>query len=466
MNSKILVVDDEPGMLTLFREIFFDQAVDLETASSAEEALNNLKQNRYDLLIADIRLPKMSGVELMKQSQVIQPDLIVIAITGHATVNSAVECMKMGAYDYITKPFHINSILLIINKALERSTLLSERNYLRSELEDKYKFDNLIGHSQAMQDVFSLIKKVSKSDTTILIEGESGTGKELVARSIHWNSARRDERFVVVNCGALPPELLESELFGHIKGSFTGAIKDKRGLFEEGDKGTIFLDEIGEVPIRLQVKLLRALQEGEIKPVGSTKDIKVDVRVIAATNKNLKDMMNKGNFRDDLYYRLAVIKLPLPPLRERNTDIHFLINHFIDKYSPPQKSKRIKISSKLIDILCAYDWPGNVRELENVIERAIVLSNGETIELDNMPKEIIDNIPKIADSETSDILYKKYLDAKKIVQNSFTKRYLESLILRNQGNISKAAKESGIARTNLHRLLKQYKIDAKKKDTY
>ncbi len=466
MNSKILVVDDEPGMLTLFREIFFDQAVDLETASSAEEALNNLKQNRYDLLIADIRLPKMSGVELMKQSQVIQPDLIVIAITGHATVNSAVECMKMGAYDYITKPFHINSILLIINKALERSTLLSERNYLRSELEDKYKFDNLIGHSQAMQDVFSLIKKVSKSDTTILIEGESGTGKELVARSIHWNSARRDERFVVVNCGALPPELLESELFGHIKGSFTGAIKDKRGLFEEGDKGTIFLDEIGEVPIRLQVKLLRALQEGEIKPVGSTKDIKVDVRVIAATNKNLKDMMNKGNFRDDLYYRLAVIKLPLPPLRERNTDIPFLINHFIDKYSPPQKSKRIKISSKLIDILCAYDWPGNVRELENVIERAIVLSNGETIELDNMPKEIIDNIPKIADSETSDILYKKYLDAKKIVQNSFTKRYLESLILRNQGNISKAAKESGIARTNLHRLLKQYKIDAKKKDTY
>jgi len=326
-------------------------------------------------------------MEVLNKAKELDPEAMVIMITAFASTENAVDAMKMGAYDYISKPFQVDEIKLTVAKALEKKRLKEENLRLRREVEKKYVFENLVGASRPMQEVFDLIKRAAPTRTNVLIAGESGTGKELVARAIHFNSPRRDRPFVTVNCGSIPSELLESELFGHLKGSFTGAYQDKRGLFEAADQGTVFLDEIGEAPLGIQVKLLRAIQEKTFKPVGGIKDMKVDVRIIAASNRDLEAAVRNGEFREDLYYRLNVINVKVPPLRERMEDVSPLIRHFIRHYSQEMERNVKGINKEAEQLLLSYNWPGNVRELENTIERAISLANSDTITPENLPEK-------------------------------------------------------------------------------
>jgi len=384
----ILVIDDERSMREFLSIMLEREGYSVVTKDNGNDALDFIRKNNYDLIITDIKMPKMSGIDILRESMNLHPNTPVIMITAFASTEVAVEAMKLGAYDYITKPFNVDEIKIIIKNALEKKTLFDENMSLKEELKGRYQFSNIVGKSDKIRKVFELIMKVANSKSTVLLTGESGTGKELVARAIHHNSDRKVQPFVSISCGAIPETLLESELFGHQKGAFTGADSDKKGLFEVADGGTFFLDEVTEAPLSIQAKLLRVLQEKEFKRVGGVKDIKVDVRVIAATNKNLHKLIEDGKFREDLYYRLNVIPIELPPLRERKEDIPLLVSHFINKYNSINKKGIKGIIPEAMEKLEKYTWRGNVRELENVIERAVTLEIADNIYPESLPDEI------------------------------------------------------------------------------
>jgi len=384
-KSKILIVDDEVSMREFLEIMLSKEGYKVSSSGSGKEALRMLNDTIYDLIVSDVQMPGMNGIELLRNVKEVCPDTTVIMITAYASTESGVEAMKAGAYDYITKPFKVDEIKLIIKNALDKKRLEVENLLLKREFRERYSFAGILGSSPEMLRVYDLIEKIGPTKTNVLIEGESGTGKELVAKAIHFQSPRRDKPFVTITCGAIPDGLMESELFGHMKGSFTGAIANKAGLFEMADGGTVFLDEIGELPLLIQVKLLRVIQERSFRRVGGTEDITVDVRVISATNKTLEEEVKKGNFREDLYYRLNVLQIRMPPLRERLSDVPILALHFLDKYAK-EHGKDVKgITTVAMRILEGYSYPGNVRELENVIERGVALEQGAQLSAESLP---------------------------------------------------------------------------------
>jgi two-component system response regulator PilR (NtrC family) len=387
-KARVLVVDDEKSMRDLLSITLEKEGYDVLTAAGGEAAIEALRRDATDAVITDLRMPKVDGLQVLRAAKEISPDVAVIVITAVASTETAVEAMKLGAYDYITKPFKLDEVSLIVRNALERKRLRDENLYLRKQLETQHRFENIIGKSGRILEVFDTIRKISDSPSTAMITGESGTGKELVARAIHFNSLRRDKPFVSVNCGAIPEGLMESELFGHVRGAFTGAVANKIGLFSAGEGGTLFLDEITEIPPLLQVKLLRAIQTREIRRVGDTKDMKTDVRLIAASNRNLEDAVRDGILREDLYYRLNVIPIQLPPLRERREDIPLLVAHFLQKFGKDLGKEARGVAPEAMIVLERYHWPGNIRELENVLERAIVLGAGDVLGIESLPETL------------------------------------------------------------------------------
>jgi DNA-binding NtrC family response regulator len=387
-QGRILVVDDDESLARVTQFQLQQAGYDAGTAGGGVEALSALQRAPWDLVITDLRMPGLSGLDLLKRIRADCPEMSVIIVTAFGTVETAVNAMKMGAFDYVTKPVNVDELMLVVNRALAHQRLLEEVRTLRSSLDRKYGFENIIGQSGSLLHVLDLAARAAQANTTVLIHGETGTGKELVAKAIHFNSLRKEKPFVVINCSAIPQDLLESELFGHVKGSFTGATMHKRGRVEVADGGTLFLDEIGELPLSLQVKLLRLIQQGEIEKVGATNSIQVDVRIVAATHRNLLGMVEDGTFREDLYYRLAVIPLEIPPLRDRPEDISELANFFFLQSCRKHGRERLNFPGSLISYFNHYRWPGNVRELENVIERLVVLAPGEQISLQDLPAQL------------------------------------------------------------------------------
>jgi DNA-binding NtrC family response regulator len=447
MTERILVVDDEANMLGLFKKILEKEGYEVVTAGSGEEAIQRLEKEGFDLLISDLKMPGLSGIELVRQAKKLSPTLPCIVLTAYGTIESAVSAMKEGAYDYLTKPVNNDEIRMVVKKAIDMYRLTREVEQLRGNVGLWSGPINIIGRSRPMRELYRVIQRVSGSDTTILIYGESGTGKELIARAIHQQSPRRDRPFVTIDCGALTDTLLESELFGHVRGSFTGAVGNKKGLFEEAHGGTLLLDEIGDTTAAFQSKLLRVLQENEIRPVGGNRTIHVDVRVLAATNKDLKKSVEKKSFREDLYYRLAVVPVLIPPLRQRREDIPLLIDHFVKKYCDRNRLERKWISPKALRLLAESPWPGNVRELENVIERAVLMSPGaeittEMLFLDPPAEESGDPLQNVIRSTTAIVEKEKIAEATQ----------------RAQGNRSRAAKLLGISRATLYNKLKRYNL--------
>ncbi|MEK7771117.1 MAG: sigma-54 dependent transcriptional regulator [candidate division NC10 bacterium] len=387
-EPRVLVVDDEKSMRELLAITLERQGYEVSVAEDGEVAIEAVRRDGFDVIITDLRMPNADGLQVLRAAKEHTPETVVIVITAVGSTETAVEAMKLGAYDYITKPFKLDEIHLIIRRALERKRLRDENLYLRKQLETQHRFDNIVGKSARMAEIFDTIRKIADSPSTVMVSGESGTGKELVARAIHFNSQRRAKPFVSVNCGAIPEALMESELFGHVKGAFTGAVANKVGLFSAAEAGTLFLDEITEIPTLLQVKLLRAIQEREVRRVGDTRDLKVDVRLIAASNRELEQAVSEGVLREDLFYRLNVIPIHLPPLRERREDIALLVAHFLQKFGR-QLNKDVRgVTPEALAILERYHWPGNIRELENVLERAIVLGGGEVLGADALPESV------------------------------------------------------------------------------
>ena len=454
--ETILIVDDEKNYPRILSAVLEEEGFETFCANSGYEALEILKDVDVDLLLTDMKMPKMDGIKLLEKIKDKDKDLPVIMMTAHGTVDKAVEAMQKGAYSYILKPFDNSRLIIYVNKAIGMYRMVKENRQLRNVVESKYSFGNIIGKSKVMQDIFETIRKVAPAATTVLIEGESGTGKELVAKSIHFNSPRRDKPFIAVNCSALVETLLESELFGHEKGAFTGAAARRKGRFDLADGGTLFLDEIGELSQNLQVKLLRVLQERVFERVGGVKPISVDIRIIAATNKRLKDEMIQGQFREDLYYRLNVVHIVLPLLRNRREDIHLLADHFIHKYGEEYKSDTTVagLDPEVERFFFDYSWPGNVRELENVIERAMVLCRSNTIQIPDLPKEFrsnvyntlhIEGIPSSAKlDETLTMIEKKMI--------------VRALKLTNNVQ-SQAAELLGIGKSGLNWKIKKLKLD-------
>ncbi len=388
VTAHILVVDDEKNLLDFLALMLRDEGYEVTPVSSLTHARRELANGSFDLVLCDIMMPEGSGMDLLKEIRSADERSNVIMMTAYTSSDTAVQAMKLGAYDYVSKPFDVEELKILVQKALEKTSLVDENQYLRRELEGKYTFSNIIGRSPRMQQVFSLIERVSKTSSTAMIHGESGTGKELIARAIHFAGPRAQNRFLSVNCGAMPENLLESELFGHERGAFTGAVKTKPGLFQEASGGTLFLDEIGETTPAMQVKLLRVLQEKTLRKVGGTAEESVDARIIAATNRDLAQLVEQGDFREDLYYRINVIPVNLPPLRDRREDIPLLVDYFVGKFSEQLGIERVRITQRAMEQLERYDWPGNVRELENLVERTMALSTGEAIDAGDLPAQI------------------------------------------------------------------------------
>ena len=389
---RLLVVDDEQSLVSFLELLFLEEGYEVETAGSIAEAREKLGQT-FDLVLCDIMMADGNGLDLLREIQ--DPETggdkppAVIMMTAYTSTRSAIEAMKAGAYDYVSKPFDVDEIKVVCKRALEQAELKDENVYLRRELEQKYRFGNIIGKSPRMRAVFTLVDRVARTSSTVLVEGESGTGKELIARAIHFAGSRSEQRFLSINCGAMPENLLESELFGHVKGAFTGAVKEKPGLFQEADGGTLFLDEIGEMTPGMQVKLLRVLQEKSLRRVGGSREESVDVRIISATNRDLEAMVGRDEFREDLYYRINVIPVKLPPLRERREDIPLLVEHFLERYVEELDIDKRQVSVEAMRALESYDWPGNVRELENVLERAVALSTSEMLRREDLPRHVL-----------------------------------------------------------------------------
>jgi len=400
VSSRLLVVDDEQSLLEFLHLLFEEEGYGVDRANSATEAREKILGTRYDLVLCDILMPDGNGLDILKEIKERYPHTAVIMMTAYTSTKSAIEAMKLGAYNYISKPFDVEELKIVVAGALEKSGLEVENVYLRRELEQKYQFKNIVGRSPKMQEVFSLIERVARTASTVLIRGESGTGKELIARAIHFSGPRSKNRFLSINCGALPENLLESELFGHEKGAFTGAVREKKGLFQEADKGTLFLDEVGEMTTSMQVKLLRVLQEKRVRRVGGNQEEAIDVRIIAATNQDLRALIDEGKFRDDLYYRINVIPIHIPPLRQRRGDIPMLVEYFLRKYSDEMAIPRKPITVETLQLLESYGWPGNVRELENTIERALALSTSESLTTQDLPVHLLSGGSRVSDAVT------------------------------------------------------------------
>ena len=453
--ETILIVDDEKNYTAVLSAVLQEEGFETLSANSGMEALQLCEREEISLVISDMKMPGMDGLELLEEIKKRAPDLPVIIMTAHGTVDKAVEAMQKGAYTFILKPFDNERLVMYAHKALELQRLVRDNRRLQYEIESQYSFDNIIGKSLPMQNVFKTIRKVGPTAATVLIEGESGTGKEMVAKSIHFNSPRRNQSIVTVNCAALAENLLESELFGHEKGAFTGAIARKKGRFELADGGTVFLDEIGELSPNLQVKLLRALQEKTIERVGGSAPIRVDIRIIAATNRSLKEEIEKGRFREDLFYRLNVVKIELPSLAKRPEDIRLLIDHFIRKYRSvrPPESPIPMIAPEVERAFYDYHWPGNVRELENIIERAMVLSSGPTITVDDLPNEFRDNLHNTLHLDAIPADAQLY-DTLAMVEKKMIERAMHMA-----GNVqTKAAEILGIGKSGLNQKLKKFNL--------
>lgn len=443
--GAILVVDDDTDMREMLQDMLKDRGHQVATAGSGQDALKLLGEEDYAVVLTDLRMKGMQGLELLTEIKRTHPDINVILMTGFGSVETAVEAMKHGASDYLTKPVKKDELMRVIERVVREASLRREVSRLRKEVHKEYSFHQILGKSKPMQAVFDLIKRVADSPTNVLITGESGTGKELVAKAIHYNSDRKDAPFIPVNCAAIPEQLLESELFGHMRGAFTDAKMDKRGLFEEAQKGTLFLDEISELPLLLQAKLLRAIQEKEIRRVGANKPIPVDVRIIAATNLNLGEEVKAKRFRDDLYYRLNVIELKLPPLRDRREDIPLLVEAFLKKCGE-SRGKDVKgVSEAALAMLMDYAWPGNVRELENVIERAVTLSRGEKI--------LPDDLPQAVQGARGDRRVLDEAAEKTLPLHEIEKEYIKKILEKMGGNKYQAAHALGIDRKTLYRKL-------------
>jgi two-component system response regulator AtoC len=457
-KPRVLIVDDEPDVVANWSRLLGRDDYACVTATDGERALTLLESERPEIVLTDLKMPRVDGMQVLTRALELDPDVVVIMITGHGSVESAVEAMRAGAFDYLLKPLPSNDVLrLAVERAAERRRLIEENRRLREPLAPRAGFDNVIGKSPAMMTVFDLVRKAARSEANILIQGDSGTGKELIARAIHAHSARAAEVFVPVDCAALPDALLESELFGHERGAFTGADRTKPGMIEIADRGTLFLDEIGELPQALQSKLLRALQERQIRRVGGTKFLNVDVRLVSATNRDTAELVRKGEFRDDLFYRVNVITITLPPLRERAGDVALLAHHFLQRYGRNREHPLAGIEPEAIACLEAHAWPGNVRELQNVIERACALADGPMIRVRDLPDHVRGRgrpAPVVPGQAMP------LAQAREAWLQAFAQGYLTDLLQRHGGNISRAAKTAGIDRKTLHRLMAKHGIKA------
>ena len=446
VREKILVIDDEEKMLTLLKKFLKKEGYHVECSLGGTDAISKIEGDFYDLVLTDIKMPELSGMNLLKLINEISPDTVVIMMTAFGTIHEAVAAIKEGAYHYITKPFKMNEVLSTVKKGLHDRDMRHELALLRGEVGKKYEFSNIIGKSKKMLDVLERVKRVADSMGTVLLYGKSGTGKEIIAKALHYNSYRRNGPFLAINCATIPEALVESELFGYVKGSFTGALTNKRGIFDEANGGTLFLDEIGDIPLFVQAKLLRVIQEKEIRPVGSSSTRTVDVRLITATNTELDELITSGKFRMDLYYRLNVISIRLPELKEKKEDIPLLVDHFLKHYSKVNNKHVRNISRTAMDHLLHYDWPGNVRELENVIERAVILTKEKIIDLcDILP---LHNKPAVEVEESID----KRLEDLEV-------EYIRNVLKRMHGNQTKAAEILGIDRRTLYRKIKKHNIE-------
>ena len=465
-KKRIQVIDDEAVIREGLSRILSSLDFQTETFASGHPAIERMQQTDFDLVITDLKMPGMSGLDVLKSIKILQPEVPVIIITGYSTVETAVEAMKNGAYDYIAKPFTPDQIIEKVNKALEQKTVMLDDIYIRKEILDHHGFGNFVGDSREMQKVYRRIMQVAPTDSSVLITGESGTGKELVARAIHNNSHRRNNPFVAVDCSALAENLLESELFGHVKGSFTGAIQTKAGLFKVADSGTLFLDEISNISLTTQAKLLRVLQEREVTPIGSTQPIPIDIRLVAATNKNLRTLVAEGAFREDLLFRLNIIPIELPPLRERKGDLLLLIGHFLRKFSDEVGKDIRGLEPDAMSLLEGYDFPGNVRELENIIERAVVLTVDDFIAMEDLElqptngKAARDIFEDSVPLSLEDLKERKRIIREKAVE-PIEKAFVVNALKRNNWNITQAAEETGMLRPNFQALLKKLGISAK-----
>ena len=459
MKAKILVVDDEQSIREFLEIMLKKEGYEVTCAEDGQKAIDILQNKAFHLVISDLQMPHVTGVELLNHVNLNYPDLTFMVITAFGTTESAVEVMKKGAYDYITKPFKIDEVRLNIANALKSKRLEVENRTLKRELQKEFTFENLVGNSDSMHRVYHLIERVAQSPTNILITGESGTGKEMVAKAIHYNGVFKDKPFVTVNCGAIPESLMESEMFGHKKGSFTGAISDKTGLFEVADGGTLFLDEVGELPLSIQVKLLRAIQERVIRRVGATNDIKVEVRLIAATNRNLEDMVRDGRFREDLYYRLNVILINVPPLRDRREDIPLLTEFFLKKYNERLMKSVQGISDEAMMSLKKYNYPGNVRELENIIERTVALEGGATILPESLPPFVMTSSGrKMASSQDIEVT-DEGIDLDNII-GQIEKELIVKAIHKSNGVKKRAAKLLGITFRSMRYRTRKYNLQS------
>ncbi len=461
MKPNILVVDDEEEFLQIEKEILMKWGFEVDTAMTGYEALQRMSLYNYDLIVLDIIMPLISGLETLKRMRKIDRDIPIVVITADGRIDTAVKAMKNGAYDYVTKPVDWNKLKVIIKNAMTIRSLKKEVSRLQHQLRSKYEHANIIGNSPKMRQVYQALDRILESDVTVIIRGESGTGKELLARAIHFNGPRKDGPFVAVNCAAIPESLLESELFGHERGSFTGAIARRIGKFEQAHRGTLFLDEIGEMSKPTQAKILRVLQEKRIERIGGAQSVPVDVRVISATNKNLEEEVKKGNFREDLYYRISVYPIVLPPLRERREDIPQLVAHFLDKFNKKMKRKVKRISDRALEHLINYNWPGNVRELENVMERSLLNCSGEILLPEHLPITVTAyELDSLSNGFRIDFQRAIAL-AREVPSWEEVEREVCRLALKlTNHNISEAANRLGIGRTTLYRKLKKYNLSA------
>ncbi len=452
-DYKVLVVDDEEGMRHMLSILLKREGYDVSISEDGDSALKAMVKNQYDFILCDIRMPDMDGLQVLEEIKKRGLEVTVIMMSAYGTIETAIEAMKLGAYDYVSKPFKKDEIVLALKKAEERESLKKENLRLQDQIEKKYSFEKIIAKSDKMQQIFQIIKKVADYDTTVLISGESGVGKELIAQAVHYNSNRKEKPFVAVNCGAIPENLLESELFGYVRGAFTDASKDKKGLFEEADGGTLFLDEIGELPKDLQVKLLRVLQEEEIRRLGDTKTIKVNVRIIAATLKELSTEVKERGFREDLFYRLNVMPIHIPPLRERREDIPILAEHFFKKHTENLGKTLNGISSQAMECLIRYPWPGNVRELENVLERSVILEGGDGIQEETLSLDLGVHEKKGVISGITGGL------SLKVAQRVLEEEMIKEALKETRGNRSKAARLLEISYRALLYKIKEYGLD-------
>ncbi|MFQ5792592.1 MAG: sigma-54-dependent transcriptional regulator [Acidobacteriota bacterium] len=460
-NGTVLVVDDEEVMREILEALLEVEGYRVKLAGDGQSGIEIARSEPIDVGIVDVMLPDMSGIEVLDELKRVDSEMVVMMITAFASVETAITAMKRGAFDYIAKPFKNDEVLVTVGNAMNQRRLVTENRTLKEALSDRQRFDVLVGKSHKMQAVYSLIQQVAPSRSTVLIAGESGTGKELVAKAIHNNSPRQEKAFVTVNSGSLPPDLLESNLFGHVKGAFTGAVYPKKGLFEIADGGSIFFDEIGTIHFETQAKLLRVIQEKEFMRLGGVDTIRVDVRIIAATNSDLKKLVEEGRFREDLYYRLNVIHLQLPPLRQRKEDIPLLVQHFLSKYGQENERENLRLTSDALQSLLEYDWPGNVRELENVIERAVVLADGPTVDRALIPDHVRSGptfrVPQVVVPEEG-ISFRQVI-------TDFEKKLIESSLETSGGVQKRAAQLLGLKPTTLNEMIKRYNIQLERKES-